>query len=370
MLPDIAYLNDEGSFTRVDNPLGIDTSHGGNGGAWADIDNHGDGDLDWFVTTIANRFEAPRTEKNQLYINQGGRLFQNESVEAGVGENGWGWGWGTNFFDYDNDRDLDIVMVNNNDNLVPEGGSLRQLIDAPMTLWKNDGTARFEDVSKTERVDHIGWGVGVVNFDYDQDGDLDIFAVHQFSRPVLLRVSLKGTLSNPDAIGAFLTLQLSEDGPTLVSEYNPSNAYMAQLEPFVHFGLGEHDGLIHKLTVRWPSSIAQEFTNTDPEQVFQVVEDASLFVDTTAPTFSTHPLTQVVRPGEDLELQVAFEGHGTPTITWFRNGEIIPGESLSTLSFDATQPSNAGVYHAVAVNSAGSTQSETATVAVRSRLSR
>ena len=60
-------------------------------------------------------------------------------------------------------------------------------------------------------------------------------------------------LSNRDGIGAFVTIEATEDGPKQVAEFNPSNAYLAQLEPFLHFGLGLAAEPIHKITVRWPS---------------------------------------------------------------------------------------------------------------------
>lgn len=42
---DILFANTEGSFQRIDNPLGLDTNNGGNASVWADFDNDGDPDM-------------------------------------------------------------------------------------------------------------------------------------------------------------------------------------------------------------------------------------------------------------------------------------------------------------------------------------
>ena len=367
------YWNDaDDTFTNSTTVSGVGKENHGMGTAIGDIDN--DGDLDWFVTTIAMDYSPPNSEVNRLYINEGGRSFRNASQEAGV--HFGGWGWGTNMFDYDNDGDLDIVMVNNQNAIQVEGLG-RPIKDAPMKLWRNDGGLKFTDVSDLENVNHIGWGVGILHFDYDNDGDLDLFAVHQFSGPVLLRndrpsprnwlrLSLQGVLSNRDAFGAFVTIQPTANGPIQVREFNPTNAYMAQLEPFLHFGLGNHSSPIHRLTVRWPSSIVQTLSNVSPNQVLHILEDPELLAGTEIPVFSQQPTPETVTARHvPLSLSVAIEGGFQPAITWFRNGVLLPGQSGPTLTIDSVRSSDAGLYHAVATNAAGSTPSSPALVAVR-----
>ena len=109
------------------------------GSTFGDYD--GDGDLDWFVTSIFNASDEclsgedcdPRDASgNRLYRNEGGRRFSDATDLAAVRDGGWGWG--AVFFDYDNDGDLDLSMVN---------GMHHEDIENPqldyMRLWENVG---------------------------------------------------------------------------------------------------------------------------------------------------------------------------------------------------------------------------------------
>lgn len=368
----IFWNNADGTFTNTTEVSQVGVERHGMGSAIGDINR--DGKLDWFVTTIAMAFSPLDGEANQLYLNQGARLFQNSSVEAGVSQGGWGWG--TNFFDHDNDSDLDIVMVNAENTLQVGEDRINQT--GPMILWQNEGDLTFTDISDSSNVDRVGRGAGIVNFDFDNDGDLDLFAVHEDSPPVLLenkqsgdplswiRLSFEGTISNRDGIGVQVTLEAIENGPIQFAEYNPSNAYLSQLEPFLHFGLGDTNDSIHKITVRWPSSIVQELSNVDPRQVLHIVEDESLLQGSTIPVFSQEPQQQVISTGETLNLEVEIEGNFQPTIRWYRNGELLAGKEGKTLTFQSVVPTDAGTYYAIATNESGSKKSAEATIGVRS----
>ncbi|HXV76485.1 MAG TPA: CRTAC1 family protein [Candidatus Polarisedimenticolaceae bacterium] len=79
-------------------------------------------------------------------------------------------GGGVAFLDYDNDGDEDLLFVNSAD--WPDhrrGGS------APMTLYRNDGRGRFDDVTRATGLDVSFYGQGAAVGDYDNDGDVDLF---------------------------------------------------------------------------------------------------------------------------------------------------------------------------------------------------
>jgi enediyne biosynthesis protein E4 len=99
-------------------------------------------------------------------------------------------GNGAAFFDYDNDGDLDALLVN---------GSTRELLarggTQMATLYRNDGSGRFADVTSDAGFDRRGWGAGVCVADYDNDGFQDAY-ITAFGANVLWRNSGSGTFAD------------------------------------------------------------------------------------------------------------------------------------------------------------------------------
>ena len=99
------------------------------------------------------------------------------SGEAG---NIWGAGFQPGWADFDNDGDLDLYVVNDLGNDIQRN-----------VLWRNDGAAdggswTFADVSRGSGADVAIFGMGIAVGDYDLDGYLDIF-VTNIRDNVLLR---------------------------------------------------------------------------------------------------------------------------------------------------------------------------------------
>ena len=77
---------------------------------------------------------------------------------------------GVALIDYDNDGDQDIYFVNSlTVDLVKSGGKTRS------ALYRNDGEGTFTDVTDKAGVADIGWGMGAVAGDYDNDGFDDLY---------------------------------------------------------------------------------------------------------------------------------------------------------------------------------------------------
>ena len=96
-------------------------------------------------------------------------------------------GAGTAFLDYDNDGDLDLYIVN--------GAPLPGFeMDTPPTniLYQNDGNGGFVEVTKQAGVGDLGYGMGCVAADYDNDGDTDLY-VTNFGNNVLYQNNGDGT---------------------------------------------------------------------------------------------------------------------------------------------------------------------------------
>jgi enediyne biosynthesis protein E4 len=77
---------------------------------------------------------------------------------------------GTGLFDCDNDGRLDIVLVNGS-----TVDRLRQGGDPMVTLYHQEPSGTFKEITKEAGLMRLGWGMGVAVADYDNDGKLDLF---------------------------------------------------------------------------------------------------------------------------------------------------------------------------------------------------
>jgi hypothetical protein len=90
-------------------------------------------------------------------------------------------GGGAAFLDYDNDGDQDLLFVNS----CPWPGDEGETRPTH-ALYRNDGTGRFEDVTREAGLDLTFYGQGVAVGDYDNDGNVDIY-ITSIGRGYLLR---------------------------------------------------------------------------------------------------------------------------------------------------------------------------------------
>ncbi|HVX12443.1 MAG TPA: CRTAC1 family protein [Pirellulales bacterium] len=152
------------------------------GGAFADFDN--DGDQDLYVTSTRGG--------NVLFENQDGR-FQDITAQAGV--ECVAHSQTAAFFDCDNDGDLDLFVTNTakwtsevylKDLGYYEGPTFlwkfveSQVDFEPNILFLNNGDRTFTNVTEEAGLKGKGWSGDVSIFDYDEDGDLDLFVTNMF----------------------------------------------------------------------------------------------------------------------------------------------------------------------------------------------
>jgi enediyne biosynthesis protein E4 len=151
------HNNGDGTFTDVGKQAGI---AGSLGKAWgvvaADLNN--DGRIDLFV--------ANDTVRNFLFMNRGSR-FEEIGEQAGVAYSADGRprsGMGVDAADFDQDGWVDLFVAN---------------IDYEMySLYKNNQDETFDDLARQNGIAQAtrlmsGWGLKF--FDYDNDGNLDLF---------------------------------------------------------------------------------------------------------------------------------------------------------------------------------------------------
>lgn len=282
------WNNGNGTFTDGTTEANVGTDENGMGSAVGDYD--GDGDLDWFVTSIFDPEQSCERKScnwgytgNRLYRNEGDRIFSDQTDEASVRRGGWGWG--TAWLDYDNDRDLDLVMTNGFENSTREFFS-----EDPVRLWKNDGSGHFQEVAHVEGLTHTGLGRGLLTMDYDRDGDQDLLIINNIDQPVLyrnetnsvntdapngwLQVQTIGTISNRDGIGTLITLDPDDtvDKDTITRHVDGGSHFLAQSELTVHIGLGDFDSTVDLLHVQWPNGAEQFLYDVEANQRITIVE--------------------------------------------------------------------------------------------------
>ncbi len=251
-----------GSFEDVTEAARVGTDENGMGSAIGDYDN--DGDLDWFVTAIFDP-NAPFGDwdgsGNRFYQNEGDSLFSDQTDARGVRDGGWGWG--ASFLDYDNDGDLDLVMTNGVD--FPFLTNEDRFNHDPMKLWRNDGPGLMPEVSTSVGLTDTRSGKGLVVFDYDRDGDLDLFIANNADTPMLyrndggsqrawLQVTLRGTLTSREGIGAVVRVQATPESPVQMRELRAASNFMSQNETLAHFGFDRPVSVLHRVWVTWPAS--------------------------------------------------------------------------------------------------------------------
>lgn len=194
-LMDVLYRNNgDGTFTDVTERAGISNSMVGMGLAVGDINN--DGWPDIYITGYG---------ASKLYLNTGKGSFADVTTRAGVFNKQWGTS--AAFFDYDNDGYLDLFVCNylsfDPDGKVAcdffEGRPycyLNRFKGSASVLFRNNHDGTFTDVSEKAGIGpHIGKGLGVIAFDYDNDGKLDIFEANDGVPNFLFHNNGDGTFS-------------------------------------------------------------------------------------------------------------------------------------------------------------------------------
>ncbi len=99
---------------------------------------------------------------NRLFRNQGDGTFVDVTEKYGL--QGKGYGMGVAAADYDNDGYTDLLVTNH------ATGSQNAVI-----LYHNDRGQKFTDVTARSGLRAEGWTTSAGFFDYDRDGNLDLF---------------------------------------------------------------------------------------------------------------------------------------------------------------------------------------------------
>ncbi len=138
----------------------------GGGVAVGDLNNDGLQDL-YFTGSQVD---------NHLYLNRGELKFEEISKLSNTQKKGDQWSFGVNMIDINNDGKLDIYVCNS---MSPDPEKRRNL------LFENQGNDNanrpiFEEKAKEYGIDDPSHSDNAQFFDFDQDGDLDLFIAVNF----------------------------------------------------------------------------------------------------------------------------------------------------------------------------------------------
>jgi enediyne biosynthesis protein E4 len=245
----------------------------------ADYDQ--DGWLDLFVDNVDQ-------EMYSVYHNNHDETFDDTAIQNGIGiTTRLMSGWGGKFFDYDNDGNIDLFVANGHPDDKIEERFSEVKYQEPLLLFRNTAgpfNRTFENVSSAggplfeKRFASRGMAIG----DFNNDGGVDVLVAVNNGAPLLLRnnigklnhwlgIRLKGTVANPDGIGATLTWQA---GDLKRSVYKVGGgSYLASHDPRVVLGIGKRTA-IDWVEVKWPlpSGKTERFTELPLDKYITIVE--------------------------------------------------------------------------------------------------
>jgi hypothetical protein len=277
--PSLLYINKgHGKFEEEGVIRGVAFDQNGkamSGMGAAAADYSGDGHLSIFRTNFSDEFET-------LYRNRGHGMFDDVTLDSGLGENTRYVGWGTGFFDFDNDGWKDLLLVNGH--VFPEIDNLHTDIHYRdhAILYHNLANGRFRDITREAgpALRELHSSRGAAFGDIDNDGAIEIAINNQNERPSLLKqtancpahwviLKLIGTRSNRSAIGA--RVKLIAGGPLQIDEVRSGGSYLSQSDLRLHFGLAAATK-IDRIEIAWPSGARQIIQNQSCDRVLTITE--------------------------------------------------------------------------------------------------
>jgi enediyne biosynthesis protein E4 len=281
--PNKLYRNNgNGTFTEKAVVAGVayaedGAARAGMGVDAADYDHTGNPSL--LITNFSNQMIS-------LYHNEGKGLFVDEAPRSDIGRASLlTLGFGCFFFDYDLDGWADVLVANGHIDPDIERVQANVKYAMPPHLFRNDGSGKFEEVTKAMgasfNVPQVARGAAYA--DVFNDGRLDLLissnggSAHLFrnlaANPATanrsVRIKLVGTKSNRDGIGA--TARLTSAGVTQVLMMRSGSSYLSASELVLTFGLAQHDKA-ETVEICWPSGQIDRLANVTSGQTVTVTE--------------------------------------------------------------------------------------------------
>jgi hypothetical protein len=263
------HNNGNGTFTEVGMEAGAALNADGGplsgmGVVFQDYDN--DGLPDVIVTTLPRQTYA-------VFHNDGHGSFSDHGLQTGITMlSGVTAGWGVGLEDFDNDGQKDLFVAQGHvlDNVEKIDPSLHYL--EPPLLAMNRGGGRFE--SSDPGTHAVVAARGTAFGDLNNDGSIDVVTTVLGGPPQVLMnrggsnhwltISLRGTRSNRDGLGARVQVNQQTRFATTSGSYESAN------DKRLHFGLGPAKSA--KVEVFWPSGTHQVLNDVAADQFLEIRE--------------------------------------------------------------------------------------------------
>jgi hypothetical protein len=233
------------------------------------------------------------TEMTALYVCQtpGATIpiFRDEAVSNGIGPvTRTDLKFGVLFLDADLDGRLDLFENNGHlEEDIKVVQASQQYEQPPHLLWNCGTEFDNEFIMLPEAKTGADFqkrmvGRGAAMADIDADGDLDLILFSSGGKPRLLRndqksghhwlrLRLRGTKCNKDAIGAVVNVTLP-NSTVLSRTVMPTRSYQSQTELPVTFGLGSAE-LVKEIAIRWPDGTSQKLSGISVDQQLEVIQE-------------------------------------------------------------------------------------------------
>lgn len=150
----------------------------GAGVAIGDVNNDG----------LEDVFFTGNSQPNRLYINKGNLKFEDVTDKANIGQNRWSTG--ATMVDINGDGHLDIYVCN--------AGGTRVPAERENWLYVNQGDGTFKESARAFGLNDHNRSTQASFFDYDKDGDLDVFVMNHAN---YFRIPLRTVLEDLEKPG-------------------------------------------------------------------------------------------------------------------------------------------------------------------------
>ncbi|MDQ2711118.1 MAG: CRTAC1 family protein [Acidobacteriota bacterium] len=314
--------NGDGTFSDVSKAAGIADAPPAHGFTPVAADFNGDGKLDIFV--------ANDSDPNYLFLNQGNGTFKEQALDHGIAFNADGRAqsnMGVAVGEYGGSGHLDVLTTTFEKDYFPlfrqsKSGDYEEVASGtglatvtnkylgwacgltdfansgmrdfwtanghvyptdkdyfePITIFRSAGAKSLLTFSYPPKPDNSYRGGAAA--DFDNDGRMDLLVLPISGAPVLLKnetananawigMTLRGTRSNRDAIGAAVTIEAC--GTKQFDTVRNGGSFLSRNDPRLHFGLGACTK-VDRLTIRWPDQQKQDVSDVPVNKYSSIVE--------------------------------------------------------------------------------------------------